>query len=424
MKKIFLTSFAVLSFAFIFAQAPVQFKYQAVARNSSGAELVNANLPVRVSIHQGTVGGTIAFTETHNVTTSPLGLFSISIGSVNTLSINWANGPYFIETEINFGSGFVSMGTSQLLSVPYALYAETAGNAGPKGATGSTGAAGTNGTNGATGVTGATGTAGTNGTNGVTGAAGTNGTNGVTGATGATGTAGTNGTNGVTGTAGTNGTNGVTGVTGATGTTGTAGTNGTNGVTGTAGTNGTNGVTGATGTAGTNGTNGVTGVTGTAGTNGTNGATGVTGATGTAGTNGTTGVTGATGTAGTNGTTGATGAAGTMTFANVETSYSGTLTHSQAVLATITVPSTGTYLVTVFCSANWSASMAMGLWVYQGATIKAGGSFYDDAEMNGNLSMVINLASTTSLTIKGNIAPWSSATTTPYTGTYSLVKLN
>ena len=68
--------------------------------------------------------------------------------------------------------------------------------------------------------------------------------------------------------------------------------------------------------------------------------------------------------------------------------------------------------------------MAMSLKLFQGATIKAGSSYYNDETMLGNLSMVLDLTTTTSLTIKGNLVSWSSVPSAAFTGTYSLVKLN
>ncbi len=336
MQRFLFTCLMFCAAAVLHAQAPQQIKYQGVARDAAGAVIANGTLTVQFDVHDVTPVGTIIYTETHTgVTTNQFGLFSLNIGSITPLPANlFGTGDEFLEVSVDFGSGLVSMGTSQFLSVPYALYAETSGSSGPAGPTGATGATGAvgatgpsgdpgptgaqgpsgdpgptgaTGATGANGITGATGPTGTNGTNGVTGptgATGTNGTNGVTGPTGATGTNGTNGVTGPTGATGTNGTNGVTGPTGATGT------NGTNGVTGPTGTNGTNGVTGPTGATGTNGTNGVTGPTGATGTNGTNGVTGPTGATGLNGTNGVTGPTGATGTNGTNGAVGPIGPTG------------------------------------------------------------------------------------------------------------------
>ncbi|MCC6690010.1 MAG: collagen-like protein, partial [Bacteroidia bacterium] len=219
--------------------SPQGINYQAVARDNTGNILANKNINVRFEIT-----GSLTFTEQHSTTTNKFWLFNLVIGkgtqtSTSSFSaINWGSAPHFLEVFVDYnGSGFLSLGKTQLMSVPYALYA---GNALP-GATGPTGIAGTNGTNGATGPTGAT---------GLTGIAGTNGATGATGATGLTGIAGTNGATG------------ATGPTGATGLTGIAGTNGTNGATGSTGAMGPIGATGPTGIAGTNGTNGATGATG------------------------------------------------------------------------------------------------------------------------------------------------------------------
>jgi hypothetical protein len=309
MRKLILIGLSFLFSSFLFAQAPQAIKYQAVARDLSGNELANSSVSVRISIHDGSAAGPVVYQETHPVTTNAFGLFTISIGQGTVVtgsfsSIAWSTGNKFLEQEVDFGTGYQNMGTTQLLSVPYALYAETAGSSGPQGPTGPTGATGANGLTGATGAVGPTGAA---GANGVTGATGAN------GATGATGVAGTNGATGPTGAAGVNGATGATGSNGVTGATGAAGSNGVTGATGAAGANG---ATGATGAAGTNGANGATGPTGAAGINGATGPTGAagtngaTGATGVAGTNGATGPTGPTGAAGAVGATGPTGVTG------------------------------------------------------------------------------------------------------------------
>ncbi|HRH11873.1 MAG TPA: collagen-like protein, partial [Bacteroidia bacterium] len=111
----------------LMAQIPQSMKYQGIARNNSGTALANQALTVRISIHDVTQNGTIVFQETHSVTTSPYGLYNLNLGtgSVNSgtfSAINWGVGNKYIEQEVNFGSGFVSMGTSQFLSVPYALH--------------------------------------------------------------------------------------------------------------------------------------------------------------------------------------------------------------------------------------------------------------------------------------------------------------
>lgn len=135
MKKLFTLLFC--SFIFLAqAQAPQSISYQGIARNSSGTVLANQAIAVKFELHQASTGGTIVFNEIHNVSTNPFGLFSLMIGSVNTTgfaTINWGSGPYFLEVSIDptGGASFVSIGNQQLLSVPYALYAEKAGNASP-----------------------------------------------------------------------------------------------------------------------------------------------------------------------------------------------------------------------------------------------------------------------------------------------------
>jgi Protein of unknown function (DUF1566) len=111
----------------ILAQAPDGFKYQAVLYDKAGNLLANQNKVVIIDIIQGSGSGISVFTETHNVTTTSQGLINLNIGSINTpgmAAINWANGPYFIKITVD---GIV-FGTSQLLSVPYALYAKTSEN--------------------------------------------------------------------------------------------------------------------------------------------------------------------------------------------------------------------------------------------------------------------------------------------------------
>jgi len=137
MKKLFTLMLALTSLVAL-AQAPQKISYQAVARQASGAIISNAPIGVKFIIYQGSVGGTISYEETHNTNTNQFGLFTLfigggspSIGAFNT--INWAAGPYFIETQIDplGGTSYYSIGTQQLMSVPYALYAEKAGNSSP-----------------------------------------------------------------------------------------------------------------------------------------------------------------------------------------------------------------------------------------------------------------------------------------------------
>ncbi|MCX6198943.1 MAG: hypothetical protein NTY88_06945 [Bacteroidetes bacterium] len=251
MKKYY---FIVLLFVSAFAATaqtpPQKLNYQSVVRDISGNPLASGTpVSLRFSIHDLTIGGTVVFTETQNTTTNQFGLVNLQIGSVSSLtSVTWGSGDKYLQVElqVNGVGAYTSMGTSQLLSVPYALYAGNGGG-GATGATGPTGA----GTAGNTGPTGPTGSNGATGS-GVAGATGPTGT-GVAGATGPTGSGG-----GATGPTGPTGANGVTGSGGgATGPTGPTGLTGNNGATG-AGTTGPTGPTG-TGTAGATGPTGATG---------------------------------------------------------------------------------------------------------------------------------------------------------------------
>lgn len=134
MKKLFFTLLANVIFISIFAQVPQEINYQGIARNSSGALLSNQNIGIKLDLHQGSAGGAIVFSESHNKTTNAFGLFTLGIGSVNTsgfTGINWASGPYFLEVSMDpaGGTSYSSVGIQQFMSVPYALYAQTAGNA-------------------------------------------------------------------------------------------------------------------------------------------------------------------------------------------------------------------------------------------------------------------------------------------------------
>jgi len=120
------------------AQSPQKISYQGVARNASGAVLSNTTIAVKFDIHRSSPQGTIVFTEQHQgaagLGTNTFGLFTTAIGSINSLAgIDWGNGPFFMEVSIDpaNGTSYSSVGTQELMSVPYALYAEKAGNATP-----------------------------------------------------------------------------------------------------------------------------------------------------------------------------------------------------------------------------------------------------------------------------------------------------
>ena len=139
MKNLFTILVAVLLTATMWAQTPQKMSYQAVIRNANNNLVTNTTVAMQISILQGSTSGTAVYVETQTPTTNANGLVSIEIGggtvaSGNFSSINWANGPYFVKTETDpngatGGIAYTITGTSQLLSVPYALYAANAGTA-------------------------------------------------------------------------------------------------------------------------------------------------------------------------------------------------------------------------------------------------------------------------------------------------------
>jgi hypothetical protein len=133
MKKIITVCAALLFATSVFAQAPEKMSYQAVIRNNSNALVTSSTVGMRISILRTTASGTAAYVETQTPTTNSNGLVSIEIGGGTAVSgtfaaIDWADGPYFIKTETDpaGGTSYNITGTSQLLSVPYALHAKSA----------------------------------------------------------------------------------------------------------------------------------------------------------------------------------------------------------------------------------------------------------------------------------------------------------
>lgn len=325
--KQLLTALAVFFTLGLAAQVPQYINYQAVVRNAAGTPVAGGTaVKFRFTILDGSATGTPVYTEVSNsLTSNPSGLVNTAIGINSSLSsVTWGTGTKWlkVEADVNNTGSYTDMGTQQLVSVPFALYAANSpagatGNTGPAGPTGPTGA-GTAGAAGPTGPTGPAGAAGSNGLNGATGAVGSTGATGATGPTGV-GATGFTGPTGPSGSAG-----GATGPTGPTGPTGANGSGG--GATGPTGPTGSAGAAGPAGPTGANGANGLNG------TNGTNGNTGPTGPTGAAGTPGVAGAPGATGPTGV-GITGATGLTGPTGPGGV----SGTLNYVAKFTATTTV---------------------------------------------------------------------------------------
>ena len=118
------------------AQAPQGFNYQATVRNSAGDLIVNTNVYFKFNVMQGSQTSLPVFTEIHYVPTDDLGQVNLVIGQGTTTTgtfseLDWSLGSYYLGIELDTGNGYVAMGTTQLLSVPYALYAENSGNSTP-----------------------------------------------------------------------------------------------------------------------------------------------------------------------------------------------------------------------------------------------------------------------------------------------------
>jgi len=322
---------------------PDGINYQAIARNAAGGVFVNQAVGVRITVLAGGANGVAQYTETHTATTNGFGLFSLKIGGGTPVSgtfnsITWNTTNQFVKIEIDptGGTNYTSIGTSELLSVPFALYAETAGNGGAQGPQGPAGPAGAAGPAGPAGNDGAPGPQGPAGAPGLAGAAGPQGTQGLQGPPGPGG--GLNcwdtdgdgvtdpnedvnndgffnaldcrGAQGVAGVAGAAGPQGAIGPIGPQGPAGPAGAQGAQGVSGPAGPAGAAGAAGAAGPAGPAGAQGVAGATGATGPAGPIGLTGPAGATGPIGLTGPTGPAGAVGPVGPAGATGPQGPAG------------------------------------------------------------------------------------------------------------------
>jgi hypothetical protein len=134
MKKLYSLIATIILISSVFSQSPEKMSYQAVIRNNSNNLVTNVPVGMKISILQGSAEGAVVYAETQLPETNANGLISIEIGTGSTSddfsAIDWTDGPYFIKTETDpaGGTNYTIIGTSQLLSVPYALYSKKAGN--------------------------------------------------------------------------------------------------------------------------------------------------------------------------------------------------------------------------------------------------------------------------------------------------------
>jgi uncharacterized protein (TIGR02145 family) len=134
MNKLYIVVVGLLVTAITFAQAPGAMSYQAIVRDSGGALVASKAVGIQISILSGSSSGAAVYTETQTPMTNVNGLVSLEIGTGVTsgdfTTIDWSSSSYFIKTETDpaGGSNYSITGTSQLMSVPYALHAKKADN--------------------------------------------------------------------------------------------------------------------------------------------------------------------------------------------------------------------------------------------------------------------------------------------------------
>ena len=137
MKKIYSIAIAILLTASVWSQAPQKMSYQAVIRNTNNTLVTSKVIGMRISILKGSSVGTEVYaeTQTSTIATNANGLVSLEIGKGTVVTgtfvgIKWSEGPYFIKTETDptGGTNYTIIGTSELLSMPYALHAKTVEN--------------------------------------------------------------------------------------------------------------------------------------------------------------------------------------------------------------------------------------------------------------------------------------------------------
>jgi hypothetical protein len=136
MKKLLLSlAMLFLGLITVLAQAPEAFKYQAIARDEAGNILASRSVSLSVQLLKDGPDGEVVYSEVHEVQTNAFGLINLEIGrgieqSGTLASVDWSSGTYYVSLAMDTygGRNFKTMGTSQLLSVPYAFYAETTGD--------------------------------------------------------------------------------------------------------------------------------------------------------------------------------------------------------------------------------------------------------------------------------------------------------
>lgn len=132
MKKsmLWLVVFFIFTSVALKAQSPQKINFQSIVRNTNGVIVSNKSVSFKITILSGSISGTPVYSEAHLKTTDAIGLVSLQIGTGTVSSgvfssIDWGNASHFIKLEADFtgGNTYVTLGTQELMSVPYAMYA-------------------------------------------------------------------------------------------------------------------------------------------------------------------------------------------------------------------------------------------------------------------------------------------------------------
>ncbi|MGB0403694.1 MAG: hypothetical protein ACPGEG_06305, partial [Salibacteraceae bacterium] len=133
MKKLLILVLIAISFSTVYAQAPEKFNYQAIMRDASGAVIPNRAIQIRIGIYEGSTAGILRYEETHLDTTNNFGLVSLQIGTGTATAgsmsdVKWESNVHAMKLEVdpNGGTNWERLSTSEFLSTPYALHANTA----------------------------------------------------------------------------------------------------------------------------------------------------------------------------------------------------------------------------------------------------------------------------------------------------------
>jgi len=133
MKKTFAFTYLLLITTLCFTQVPQAFRYQTMVRDGLGIAIVNRIVSIKISILKDEPNSAGIYSENHKIATNDYGMVNLSVGAGSAITgnfatIDWSTGTFFIKIDLDItgGNNYQFMGTTQLLSVPYALYAERA----------------------------------------------------------------------------------------------------------------------------------------------------------------------------------------------------------------------------------------------------------------------------------------------------------